>query len=149
MDINSLGFRDREIPRLKQDNEIRILVLGDSITWGSALQAEGVFVERIEHYLGASMNDKVIEVINAGVENVGIRDEIQILEEKGLSTDPDIVILAFYMNDSGPSWGFTDELEGRGFLRKHSVFAEKIYRKILFRKWINERGENSFAWIKA
>ena len=49
--INSLGFRDSEISANKKSNEMRILVLGDSITWGDYLQANEVYVELIEHYL--------------------------------------------------------------------------------------------------
>ena len=40
MEVNSLGFRDGELPAVKSAEELRILVLGDSITWASYLPAE-------------------------------------------------------------------------------------------------------------
>ena len=46
MDVNSLGFRDAELPAVKAPGELRILALGDSITWADYLQAEEAYVER-------------------------------------------------------------------------------------------------------
>jgi len=148
MEINSLGFRDDEIPEGKKPNEIRILMLGDSIVCGHFLPAEEVFVERTEHYLSESNKDKIVEVINAGVGDVGLEDELNILEEEGLETKPDIVIIAFYMNDSRPPWGFTKEIGARGWLRRHSLIAELIYANIKLKNWIKDTGVDRIEWVK-
>jgi len=147
MDINSMGFRDDEIFEKRKDKEIRILVLGDSITWGDYIQADEVYVERIEHYLRETANDKTIEVINAGVEDIGLKEEIDIFEEKGLSIEPDVVIIAFYLNDSRPPWGFLGELGRYGFLRRHSVLAQTIYRQLVLKKWVGNKGTDRFRWL--
>jgi len=146
MEINSLGFRDGEVPAHKKTNELRILVLGDSITWGSYLEAEEVYVERAEEYLKSSMKDRSVEVINAGVGDIGLKEEINILEERGLSVEPDIVVVSFYLNDSRPPWGFPGELGSRGWLRKHSLLAETINKKFKLRRWIKEQGEDRLGW---
>ena len=51
MSINSLGFRDHELSNPRPADEIRVLMLGDSITWGDYLQADEVYVERAQSYL--------------------------------------------------------------------------------------------------
>jgi len=129
MEINSLGFRDDEISPEKSEDELRILVLGDSITWASYLPAEETFVERVEEYLRQSFPDRLVEGINAGVGDIGLKEEIAILEERGLAARPDLVVISFYLNDSRPPWGFPGELGSRGWLRRHSLLAETIYKK--------------------
>ena len=60
METNSLGFRNEKVPEVKPADELRILVLGDSITWGSYLQAEETYVERTENYLRRSLKDRAV-----------------------------------------------------------------------------------------
>jgi lysophospholipase L1-like esterase len=146
MEINSLGFRDEEISREKQDDEFRILVLGDSITWASYLRAEETYVERTEEYLKEALPARRVEVINAGVGDIGLREEVDLLREKGLSVEPDVVVVSFYLNDSRPPWGFPGELGSRGWLRRHSLLAETIYKNLKLRKWIKEQGEVRLGW---
>lgn len=149
MEINSLGFRDDELPARKGENELRILILGDSITWASYLPAEETFVERAEEYLRRSLPGRSVEVINAGVGDIGLKEEIAILEERGLAVSPDIVVISFYLNDSRPPWGFPGELGSRGWLRRHSLLAETIYKNLRLRRFIKEQGEDRLAWTSA
>jgi lysophospholipase L1-like esterase len=140
IETNSYGFRDKEIPQKKEKNEIRILALGDSITFGDYLNNEDVYVKRIEKYLQEIFPDKKIEVINTGVSDIGITEEIDILKENGLKTKPDLVLVGFYLNDTRPPWGFAQELGSRGWLRKHFLLAEYLYRQIKMRGWVKEKG---------
>lgn len=149
MEINSRGFRDEEIGASKGQDELRILVLGDSITWGSYLAAEEVYVERIEEELRRALKDRRVEVINAGVGDIGLKEEISILEERGLALEPDLVIVSFYLNDSRPPWGFPGEIGSRGWLRRHCLLAETIYKNLKLRRWIRERGEGRLEWTSA
>ena len=149
MEINSLGFRDDELSPEKGRDELRILILGDSITWASYLQAEETFVERAEEYLRQSLPSHSVEVINAGVGDIGLKEEIAILEERGLAARPDLVVVSFYLNDSRPPWGFPGELGSRGWLRRHSLLAETIYKNLKLRSFIKEEGEDRLAWASA
>ncbi|MDP8215136.1 MAG: hypothetical protein RAO92_08590 [Candidatus Euphemobacter frigidus] len=149
MEINSLGFRDDELPPGKKEDELRILILGDSITWASYLEAEETYVERVEEYLQGALKDRSVEVINAGVGDIGLKEEIEILKEKGLVVEPDLVVVSFYLNDSRPPWGFPGELGRRGWLRRHSLLAETIYKNLKLRRWIKEQGEERLGWTTA
>ena len=147
MKINSHGFRDKEIDVKKKINEFRIIVLGDSITWGDSLPVDDVYVNRIEKYLNPHEKSD-IEVINAGVGDIGLKEEIDILVEKGLLLNPDMVIVAFFLNDSRPPWGFPQEIGHRGWLRRHSVLAETLYRRFKLSEWIKDKGITRFRWVE-
>jgi hypothetical protein len=149
VDINSAGFRDDELAEPKAANALRIVVLGDSITFGDYLQADEVYEERAERSLAAALPDRHVEVINAGVDDIGLKDEVDILEESGLAVHPDLVVVGFYMNDSRPPWGFPAELEAPGPLRRRSLVADRVYRAMRLRSWIGSQGEDRFAWIHA
>lgn len=148
MRINGHGFRDRELQVPKPEDEIRILVLGDSITWGDYLPAEEVYVERLEARLRA-LDIPRVEVINAGVGDMGLRGEVDLLIDRGLAVEPDVVVVGFYLNDSRPPWGFPAERGHRGWLRRHSMLANRIYDWALLRRWLQERGEGRLAWVAA
>jgi uncharacterized OB-fold protein len=86
--------------------------------------------------------------VNAGIGDVGLREEIDILEETGVQVEPDVVVLAFYLNDSRPPWGFPETLQGRGWLRRYSVLADKIYREAALGRWLRDTGEDRFGWTR-
>ena len=149
MDINSDGFRGPEIPKDKAPGEYRILVLGDSITWGDALPDELVYVRRMEAALRELLPGRRITVINGGVGDVGTTEEVDILEERGLQVHPDLVLLEWYLNDSRPPWGFSGEVRGRGWLRRHSLLAEKVYTYLRLDHWLVRDGaEHRFRWAR-
>jgi len=146
--INSMGFRDTEITPEKPDGECRILVLGDSITCGTYLPVEQVYVERMQTYLNNGRDTPRIEVINAGVEDIGLKEEIDILTESGLKLQPDLVMVAFYLNDSRPPWGFPGELGRASWLRRNSILAEMVYRRYKLARWLKQKGHSRFVWRK-
>jgi len=59
--INAEGLRDSPIPLSKPAGEFRILVLGDSRTFGFGVQLQDHFTTKLEAYF------KNVQVINAGV----------------------------------------------------------------------------------
>lgn len=138
--INSLGFRGSEIPKEKNQTETRILVLGDSITWADGLEEEKTWVHQLQNDLVSTNSGTSYRVINAGVGDIGMKEEVDILSETIGKVHPDHVLLQFYLNDSRPPWGFPNELGYRGFLRHNSVLAETLYREIVLRNWIKEKG---------
>lgn len=149
MDVNSLGFRDAELPSEKAAGELRILALGDSITWADYLQADEVYVERAQRHLADALPGRRVEVVNAGVGDVGLKEELDLLEERGLALAPDVVTLGFYLNDSRPPWGFPAEVGAPGWLRRRSLLADRLYRAAKLQGWVRRQGEQRLAWITA
>jgi lysophospholipase L1-like esterase len=147
MRINSLGFRGPELTKPKRADEFRVLVLGDSITWGDYLPEDEVYVEQAERRLNPSPDGRRVELINAGVGDVGTREGVDILKESGLEAQPDLVVVGFYLNDSRPPWGFAGELGRPGWLRRHSALADEIYRRFRLQRWFKEQGRPRWEWV--
>jgi lysophospholipase L1-like esterase len=146
---NSLGFRHRELGGEKAPNETRILVLGDSITFQDYLPEERTWTRLTQEGLQRELPRRALEVINTGIMDVGAKEELDLLEERGLQLRPDMVALALYLNDSRPSWGFAAETRHRGWLRRRSLLVETIYEKFALDRWLKAQGEDRFTWISA
>ncbi len=96
---NRLGFRDRDREPAKPAGTYRVLVLGDSITMGLGVdRTEDVFTHVLERELrGRGFS---AEVLNFGVSGYNTQQEVEILADKGLAFAPDLVILAYCLNDT-------------------------------------------------
>lgn len=95
---NSWGFRGPEFSVVKPPGVIRIVCLGASTTEG--INADH---ETYPHYLQQELNRLLprrrIEVLNAGHHNQAIEDLLEILRQRVLPLDPDIVLFYEATND--------------------------------------------------
>jgi lysophospholipase L1-like esterase len=89
---NSLGMREREVSERKPPGKKRILIIGDSIAFGTGVEAEWRFSDFLSRALGSD-----VEVLNAGVSGWGTDQELLYYEKIGKKLDPDVVILTFTM----------------------------------------------------
>ncbi len=94
--INSQGLRDDEVPYQKPPEEYRILALGDSFTVELEVEKEQVWTEVLEELLNT---ERAAQVINAGTRGYGSDQEYLFLREEGLKYSPDLVLVAFFVND--------------------------------------------------
>ena len=118
VESNSLGLRDREFSRNKEPGVYRILVLGDSMTFGWGVRAEDTYAKQLERMLNetnAHSDRRSFEVINAGVGNYNTAQEVAYFKERGVRLNPDMVILGFYLNDAEST-----PRANAGFLSRHS-----------------------------
>ena len=97
LSINSRGLRDREYPYQKPPGTKRILVLGDSYTWGYGVANEEIYTEVLEETLQQKYPH--YEVINGGVSGWGTDQQYLFLINEGLKYSPDLVIVAHFFND--------------------------------------------------
>jgi hypothetical protein len=96
-EISSQGLRDDEIDVPKRKGTIRILILGDSIVYGTSVSRNMTFPSRLEDLLRKQLVPA--EVINGGVPGYSPYNELQFYMTQGRQFDADIVIVAFCMND--------------------------------------------------
>ena len=89
---SSRGYRSAEVAAAKGER-LRVLVLGDSFTYGIGAEGEETFSAQLEQL------DPRLEVINTGVNGYGTGQELLLLREEGVALDPDIVVVAFFWND--------------------------------------------------
>lgn len=90
---NSLGLRDREYALEKPEGVSRIVVVGDSFTWGYGVNDGAIFTEQLERELANW------EVINLGVTAFNLKQEAAYFERLGAQFDPDLLLVAFAQND--------------------------------------------------
>lgn len=112
--INSKGLRDKEYVFEKPKADYRILVLGDSITFGFGVSAEQRFSDLLSQKINA--NAKKVEVINTGVGNYNTEQQLAYLKNEGLRYNPDEVLLAFYINDLEKTQKKEDHFLARNFM---------------------------------
>jgi hypothetical protein len=89
---NRWGFRGGPLERAKGDRR-RVLVLGDSFTYGVGVEDDETFSARLEQL------EPGLEVINTGANGYGTGQELLLLRDEGLAFEPDIVLVAFFWND--------------------------------------------------
>lgn len=95
---NSLGFRDVEHPVAKQPGVLRILVLGDSVAAGQGVaRFEDTFPPLLEENL--RRGGLPAEVLSFAVTGYNTQQEVETLADKGLAYEPDLVLLAYCLND--------------------------------------------------
>ncbi|MEN8007361.1 MAG: SGNH/GDSL hydrolase family protein [Candidatus Krumholzibacteriota bacterium] len=143
--INNHGFRGPDYEKRKAPGTTRIIVLGDSFTFGEGVRLEHTFCSRLEEILN-QRSGGVAEVLNFGTSTWGTDDEINYLEQAGLEFEPDLVVLVYVFNDADYAGGldlwenFRSEYENRYL--KHSYLASYMYatlkRRLYGQQYIDE-----------
>lgn len=97
---NSFGFRDtREYALPKVPGTFRILVLGDSVTFGHGALYETTYPYLLEQRLRSWRQEVKWEVWNLGIPGYNTAQELAYLNEVGERYAPDLVIVGFFLND--------------------------------------------------
>lgn len=83
----------------------RILVLGDSITFGWGASYEKTFCRLLEQSLNANppLPGRRFEVLNTGVGNTNTSMEVEYLKTEGIKFQPDYVLVGWFINDAEPT----------------------------------------------
>jgi len=94
LNTNSQGFRGKtEFPYSKNKQKLRILILGDSFTFGDEVSDDETYAFYLQQMLPQA------EVINMGVHGYGHDQMLILLREEGIKYEPDIVIVGFLALD--------------------------------------------------
>jgi lysophospholipase L1-like esterase len=96
--INDDGLRGGPIPASGPEDQLRVLVLGDSFTAGVQLPEAEIFTTRLGEQLQQSRSGGVV-VMNAGFNGAGTAQQLLYLIYRGLDLEPDIVVLQATDND--------------------------------------------------
>ncbi len=108
--VNSLGMRDREYAPEKPPGVARIALLGDSYAFGNAVPAAATFAKVLERAANARRPEGIrFEVLNFGVKGYDTTQELATLREVALPLDPDLLIVAYFLNDVGDPERLFDE----------------------------------------
>lgn len=109
--INSMGLRDREYAP-KQIDEIRILVQGDSYTFGFGVELEQSYSKVLERFLQQRFPQAQMAVINAGVVGYNTHHMLMTFPHLYAALQPDMVLATFIAaNDVYENVVFTQQLQ--------------------------------------
>ncbi len=96
--INSDGLRDTE-HAIAHGDGYRIILLGDSFTFGWGVTEAETFKSRLESLLNRRYPT---EIINFGTGNYNTEQEVNLFLQKGLKYNPDKVVVFYFINDAEP-----------------------------------------------
>jgi lysophospholipase L1-like esterase len=127
---NSLGLRSAEVVDPKPVDVLRILALGDSVTFGWGLRGEDTYPSQLASLLATLRPNRRFEVINAGVSGYGTWQQVLWLRETGSDLQPDVVVVQVHLNDASDNlWGTLGWQSGdQGWLAQHSQLARLVQR---------------------
>lgn len=124
-EVNSLGYRGPEILE-KQPHQQRILCLGDSFLMGKDVADSDTLPAQLQQFLGSNA-----QVINAGCGGWNTVQQYYDFKERGLSLEPDFVLLFYVMNDTH----FRKKLTPWKRVRETIVLNSALYR-FLRTRWM-------------
>jgi lysophospholipase L1-like esterase len=122
MTTNSLGLRTPEVD--PKGDATRILMLGDSITFGDSINQNQSFSRVLEKSLNKKGKGR-FEVINAGVSGYNFIQSKILYDRKASKTNPDLVIVGFFDDDLLPPY-----VPGVNF-RLHRLFYQSHLVRVL------------------
>jgi len=101
---NHMGYRGEEMEVQKPPGAIRILALGDSVTWGVGVNDDRIYLARLEQTLNARYSRPLrVQTVNTAVIGYSLYQELLTLERDGPALSPDIVLVGFVLNDAYPT----------------------------------------------
>ena len=99
VELFSLGLRGPVLGE-RQEGEVRVLALGDSMTYGQGVADEETLPAYLERRLEElDPRQRPWTVINTGHRGYGTNQELGVLVELGERIEPDIVLLLWFWND--------------------------------------------------
>jgi len=140
---NRLGFRGPIDPEAKAPGSYRIVVLGDSVTEGIGFdEYDDLYTAKLERALREAGVDA--QVLNFGVSGYNTQQEVETLKDKALALEPDLVILAYVLNDTqGPYYRMLQPLldesnneqnpHAVGGLAERALVHSALYRLVRYR----------------
>lgn len=137
---NSQGYRDSEIPVQKPPKTIRILVLGDSVSFGTGVDGNHVYPEYLEGALNSRSKEYHFDVINTAASGNSAFHEYYDLK-RGLKFSPDLIIQQFALNDVTEPYQVSKRLGGRG-TDYHEVVDAPYYDHLL------QQYSAFYLWLK-
>lgn len=149
LNSNSEGVRGRrEYARAKPPGVQRVLVLGDSFTFGDEVSDD----ETYAHVLGELLPG--VEVINLGVHGYGQDQMLLYLQEVGARYQPDVVLLGFVSDDMERNLlAFRDFAKPRFTLREGRLelggTPVPTPEQVLAREWRRSRLIDLFTLLRA
>ena len=125
-EINSKGFRDSEHEYNNEKSKKRILLLGDSFTFGYGLN----YNETLQNQLDTLLNNasEKYDLLNFAMPGLGTKDEISIFIDEGIKYNTNFVVIQYLSKNDIHS--YNDSLLSKK-VEKNLQFIQLIFDKKL------------------
>jgi len=127
--VSSQGLYDRYFSKEKPIGTYRIAVVGDSTSFGLHVGPEQSFPKVFEKLLNKRLG-KNFEVMNFSVPGYNTSQEYEVIKEKVINFDPNMVILVFDKNDTHLCNYFKPKVEVLNFLYLKSYAFHFVLRQL-------------------
>jgi hypothetical protein len=115
------GFSEVDSAQVQSRAEPRVVMIGDSNTFGYGVSAEDTFAEVLDAKLSHA------SVINLGVAGHTSYQGVQVLRARGLSLQPRVVVVSFNFNDRRYACGQPDSPERMKSLAGALTFLSHVW----------------------
>lgn len=132
--INALKLREKDYGYAKPKGVKRVLMLGDSLTFGWGVPFAETTSKQLEKGLNGGGGGTTWQVINAGVGNYNTSQEVAYFLNEGHKYDPDVVVLNYFVNDAEPTPA-----------RKDSVLLGWSYAYVYLKGRLDVLGRQAFG----
>jgi hypothetical protein len=157
---NALGFRDsREYALAKTPGTVRIVVLGDSVTFGHGSVYEHTYPFLVEQRLRQWRSDVDWQVWNVAVPGYSTAQELAQLRDLGPRFQPDQIVVGFYENDlfengrvRSPTRGQVIMTTIKNTVRPHWRSLEwysRVYGQLRYRAFASAQERNTVAAVSS
>jgi lysophospholipase L1-like esterase len=141
-EINSEGYRGAERRPGLEPAPLRILCVGDSVTFGFGVDQPDTWPEQLASRLARNHPGRAFEVINAGVSGWSWLQGLRFVAMRGLDLHPDVVVIGHGSNDQFFAARITDEERllslGGAFERTLRRIASRLVDTNLYRLFGHE-----------
>jgi len=137
--------RNRQWPTGTKDGTFRIVVVGDSFTWGAGVHAEDAYPDRLEQRLNTIDRKKRFEVVNFSRPGWNTIQAYEGAKRRLRHLEPDLLILTYVLNDAEPAdWDERMRRRRVKLRREPSPGASAwLHRQSLLYRMVWERLENT------
>jgi lysophospholipase L1-like esterase len=147
--FNAFGLRDAERSPQPAPGTLRVLALGDSVTFGMGVPQDLTYPRQAEALLSQARGAPV-EVLNMGMPGYNTIHQLAQLRELGLALQPKVVVVGFLYNDIELSTAQKGEAPapqevslGRKLKSQFNAAALWLKKNSLFVAWVSPRIGNA------
>lgn len=134
--INRLGFRDIEHRFRKTDK--RVIMVGDSITFGWDLPLEDTYHYQTREKLKSQ--GRTIEIMAMGITGYNLMQEHFLIKERALRYSPDLIVLQICLNDFEKALGIRPDPKQQFRLTQYGeIFIPYVLKKTKLSHWLMAR----------
>jgi len=129
-DTNGEGLRSGDVPSVKAPGELRVIVLGDSHTFGQSVDFDKIYATRLQGLLRTQYPGRKIRVINGGVNGYSLLQGYYLLEQELMKYQPDLVVVNEFNEFSNGQAKEFDTVVPRGWLEckvKELLWKSQVY----------------------